>query len=544
MPELTELAPPSAHQARGPRVAVSGPSVRDPRLWIASVVISLQVLGQTLLHFDVSIAQIAVAILTCALIEVAVTFARRHTLVWPASAMLTGNGIAFVLRATGTQHGDWWTPRGAWIFAATGVVAMLSKYVVRVRGSHIFNPSNVALVLCFLVLGPKRVEPLDFWWGPASTGVLLALSVIVAGAVLILPRLRMLLRVAVAFLLPFAAVLAVVTVIGHCMTAHWHVGPLCGSAFWWVLVTSPEVLVFAGFMITDPKTAPDTDRGRVVYGVTVGVLAALLVAPQRTEYASKVAVLASLVIVCAARPVVERLLERRRERRARREGPATVVPARDAAVPGPRPWRRPRSVAVVLAALASSGVVAVGAYGAGTPARAHTGLPGNVPPALARPGLVRIPHVPVASVARDHLSDQIDTATARAIARDVADDLVIQEEAERRRSVPLAIEASDRSWLHHLLQEITTHRATALTVPDYVAEQLVVSVGTRPGQAAPAVLVTMRVRVRDVTYDRAGQRLRVAPWRPAVVTFEAWWSGEHYLLVSNVPPPGWHAPKL
>ena len=126
------------------------------------------------------------------------------------------------------------------------------------HGSHIFNPSNIALVIVFLVLGPKHVEPLDFWWGPVSSGVVLALCVIVVGAVLILSQLRML-RVALAFLVPFAAVLAVVAVLGHCMTAHWHVGALCGAAFWWVLVASPEVFVFACFMITDPKTTPKTD---------------------------------------------------------------------------------------------------------------------------------------------------------------------------------------------------------------------------------------------------------------------------------------------
>ena len=43
------------------------------------------------------------------------------------------------------------------------------------------------------------------------------------------------------------------------MTARWHLGPITGLHFWWVLVTSPEVLVFLFFMITDPKTAP---RGR------------------------------------------------------------------------------------------------------------------------------------------------------------------------------------------------------------------------------------------------------------------------------------------
>jgi hypothetical protein len=157
---------------------------------------------------------------------------------------------------------------------------------------------------------------------------------------------------------------------------------------------------------------------------------------------------------------------------------------------------------------------------------------------------VRTPQVPEASVARDRLSQQIDLPTARAIAHDVADDLVIQQEALRRRSASLAIEASDRSWLQHLLGEIKSHRTQSLTVPEYDAQKLVVSVGLRPGQAAPAVLATMRVRTRGVTYDRNGNVRAVSSWRPGVVTFEAWWSGEHYLLVSVKPPPNWHAPRV
>ena len=40
------------------------------------------------------------------------------------------------------------------------------------------------------------------------------------------------------------------------MTAVWHLGPIGGSELWWTLVTSPEVLVFLFFMITDPRTIP------------------------------------------------------------------------------------------------------------------------------------------------------------------------------------------------------------------------------------------------------------------------------------------------
>jgi hypothetical protein len=65
------------------------------------------------------------------------------------------------------------------------------------------------------------------------------------------------------------------------------------------------------FMITDPKTTPAGRVARAVYGASVAFLATLLVAPAHTEFSTKVGVLAGLVVVCAARPVVERLLAAR-----------------------------------------------------------------------------------------------------------------------------------------------------------------------------------------------------------------------------------------
>ena len=52
------------------------------------------------------------------------------------------------------------------------------------------------------------------------------------------------------------------------MTANWSFAPVCGSDFWRVIVTSPEVLIFLFFMITDPKTVAGRARrpGRVRRG--------------------------------------------------------------------------------------------------------------------------------------------------------------------------------------------------------------------------------------------------------------------------------------
>src|SRR5436853_1516667 len=286
----------SAHAAQvpsGPTFVIRGtpypvvlPTLGDPRLHLAATITSLQVIGQVGFHFQLSIAQILISLATCAVLEIAIAARRRHVLLWPASALLTGNGVAFILRVPGTAHGDWWSLRGWWIFMATAAVSLLSKYVIVWRRGHVFNPSNIGLVLCFLLLGRNRAEPLDFWWGPVSPWLGFAFVVIVTGGLLILSRLE-LLWIAIGFWAAFASGIAVLAVTGHTMTARWHLGPITGPYFWWSLLTSPEVLVFLFFMLTDPKTTPRGQRERVVYAVSVGLLAALLIAPMRTEWATK-----------------------------------------------------------------------------------------------------------------------------------------------------------------------------------------------------------------------------------------------------------------
>ena len=65
---------------------------------------------------------------------------------WPASALLTGNGVAFILRVPGTQHGDWWSLTAGGSSSHRAPFSLLSKYLIHFRGRHIFNPSNFGLV--------------------------------------------------------------------------------------------------------------------------------------------------------------------------------------------------------------------------------------------------------------------------------------------------------------------------------------------------------------------------------------------------------------
>lgn len=296
-------------RASGPALRLGGraypvvlPSITDPRLHLAAVIVSLHVIGQLAFSFRLSIAQILLSLGACALLEMGIALRRERVVLWPASALLTGNGIAFILRVPGTEHGDWWSLEGWWIFVAASVLAIASKHLIRFRGNHVFNPSNIGLVLCFLALSETRAEPLDFWWGPMSTGLVLALVLIVAGGLVILGRLR-LVGLAAGFWLAFAAGVGVLTLSGHAITARWHLGPIEGGELWRILVFSPEILVFLFFMITDPRTVPGGRVSRWAFGTATGLLAVILIAPLTTEYASKVAVLGALALVSAARPI-------------------------------------------------------------------------------------------------------------------------------------------------------------------------------------------------------------------------------------------------
>src|SRR6185295_11961767 len=213
------------------------PSIRDPRLHVAAVIITIHVLGQVGLHFRVSVPQILAAILTCAILEVALTFRTSHAFVWPASAMLTGSGVALILRVANTPVDNHWSTNGWYIFAGVAGLSLLTKYVIKYRGTHVFNPSNVGLVAAFVLLGSSRVEPLDFWWGPLDIWMLVAYAVIIGGGLLITRRLH-LLALAATFWVTLTVGLGMLAGSGHCMTARWAFEPVCGADYLRVIATS------------------------------------------------------------------------------------------------------------------------------------------------------------------------------------------------------------------------------------------------------------------------------------------------------------------
>ena len=532
----TVTTPPTAPRSiriRSREYPVVLPSVRDPRLHVTAVVVSVQVLGQVSLGFELSIAQILVAVLTCGVLEVAITLWRRHAIVWPASALLTGNGVALILRVPGTEHGDWWSLRGAWIFASVAALSLLSKYAIRAGGRPLFNPSNLGLVVCFVVLGTERVNPQDLWWGPMSVGLALTYAIIIGGGLAMVWRLRMV-TLAAAFWVTFAAGIGIVALTGHAMTARWHLGPVSGWLFWSVLVTSPEVLIFLFFMITDPRTAPRGQVARAVYAAAVGFVAALLVAPAQTEFWTKVAILGALTVVCAFRPLLERLLpapgsagDRVRSWLAhQRPGLANERAAR---------WKRLGGV-VVLAA----GLLVI----AGIPARDSTA------PTLPRVDPTQVasrPDVPLApgAVPRVAISSAIapivpsfDQARADGMAHDLVADLVIAGDALTRRDPRLAASAGTGTWLLDLQQRIKdAGNDGAIDVPRYRFDAIDAVLVRRTGQSSPQIMLSVRGTVRDATSAKPGARPLGGTAQPFHRAYLMAPAGRYWFIASEQPPP-------
>jgi Na+-translocating ferredoxin:NAD+ oxidoreductase RnfD subunit len=506
------------------------PNVRDPRLHVAAVIITVHVLGQVGLHFAVSIPQILAAILASAILEVALTFRTARAFVWPASAMLTGSGVALILRVVGTPPDQPWNTDYWYVFAGVAVFSLLTKYVIRYRGNHVFNPSNVGLVVAFFVLGSTRVEPLDFWWGPLSIWLVIAYAVIVGGGLLITRRLR-LLGLAASFWLTLVVTLGILAGSGHCMTANWAFAPVCGVDYWRTIVTSPEVLIFLFFMITDPKTTPSGRVGRVVFGLLVAIASTLLMAPQVDEFGTKVALLTGLVLMCAVRPLIDRVVpEPKSDGDRLRAFAGRLVPS---GITGAARGVAGAGLAVVAIVVIGSGIVL-----AGTPARtAHAAVSSE---ALTRPPTtINADTLPAITVGDDVRSfdPSLDGPGMAAVVVTLAQNLELENQALITRD-PALLEAVDHGdRLDEMRQRLSDDSAMGTTRIqhydfDTIDTHLIIPFGKQTGASLG---LDARGTVTEDTYDANGNLLshQVAPFAQTFAVRRA--LGDRWLNVGVLP---------
>ena len=126
---------------------------RDPRYYQIVSLSLLLLYGTTLLNFDVSAARVVMILLTVLSVQFLATRLCDLPMFDPKSALISGLSLCLLLRTN--------SPALA-LAGAAGAVG--GKFLLRVRGKHLFNPTNFALVL-LLICAPD-----DAWVSPAQWG--------------------------------------------------------------------------------------------------------------------------------------------------------------------------------------------------------------------------------------------------------------------------------------------------------------------------------------------------------------------------------------
>lgn len=252
--------------------------LKDPRCYQIAVLTSLVFFGVFALDFGIRWQNATIIIATALTAQLVGTTLVSLPRFDPLSPLITSLSLTLLLRTDDPA------------FAATAaVIAIGSKFLIRIRGKHVFNPANVALVT--LMLSSDHVWVSSGQWGSAAIG---AFTLACLGF-LVLTRARRA-ETTIAFLLIYAALL-----FGRAL---WLGDPLTIPQH---QLQNGALLIFAFFMISDPKTTPNSATGRVFFALIVAAVAFTI---QFIYYEPNGPILA-LIISAPAVPVIDWLLRGR-----------------------------------------------------------------------------------------------------------------------------------------------------------------------------------------------------------------------------------------
>lgn len=223
---------------------IRGRPLPDARYFQIAALGFLLAINLTLIDFGARPLPSAIAIGTALLVQWICTRLAGLPQLDLRSPLITGLSLSLLLRAD-----------ALWLYAAAAAIAIGSKFVLRIDGKHIWNPAGLAIVVLLLTSGGVWISPgqwgADVWFA-ALSGFL---------AILVLGASRRA-DIAIFFFASHAALLLA--------RAWWLGDPL---AIPWHQLQSGSLLIFTFFMISDPRTTPDSALGRFLFAFAVALLA-------------------------------------------------------------------------------------------------------------------------------------------------------------------------------------------------------------------------------------------------------------------------------
>jgi len=222
----------------------------DPRYLIAFLITLVLVVGQLRYHLLGGYDRLAVALLVCTGTEALLSWFDRGKVVNLLSAYISGISLTLLVKPQG----------GAlWPFVIGGFIAIASKYVLRYRDNHLWNPTNFA-VSALLLVAADRVSVLSHQFGNdvATNLVIWIFGLIIAARVGVL---HITLTYVVSFL-----VLNTVRALSLGQPVLPEVAP----------ITGPMYQLFVFFMITDPRTVVRGRGRQIVVAIIIAIMEMLI----------------------------------------------------------------------------------------------------------------------------------------------------------------------------------------------------------------------------------------------------------------------------
>jgi Na+-transporting NADH:ubiquinone oxidoreductase subunit NqrB len=278
----------------------------DPRYLIAFLITLVLVAGQIRYHILGGYDRLVIALSVCMLTEAVLSWFDRGKIVNLQSAYISGISLTLLTKPQG----------GAlWPFALGAFLAISSKYVLRYRDNHLWNPTNFA-ISALLLCAPDRVSVLSHQFGNdlATNLVIWTFGLIIVARVGVL-------HITATYVLSFLALGAI-----RALALGEPVLPEIAP------ITGPMYQLFVFFMITDPRTVVRGRRKQIAVAFLVAVaemlirLAADKGIPLPTAFSAAPAFLALATVGPIAKWIDLR--------RAPRKPAQAIGPAVPAALPG------------------------------------------------------------------------------------------------------------------------------------------------------------------------------------------------------------------
>jgi Na+-translocating ferredoxin:NAD+ oxidoreductase RnfD subunit len=240
------LPPPDRAAPRTPALTCAPTNRFTPlKPYLAPLLITvILIIGELAYGILQSYVFTGLAIASSILLEIALGLFATGRLPHLASSYITGISVGILVRSP-----------VAWPYVLASLLSISSKYALRFKGRHLWNPSNFGVSVLFYLV-PASAVPLSLEWG----NVIWAPLIIFCLGALILYSLGRL-----HITLTYVAAFTILSIFRSALTGR----PLASELG---LLTHPSYLLFMFFMITDPKTTTRTRTRRCLVAIVVALV--------------------------------------------------------------------------------------------------------------------------------------------------------------------------------------------------------------------------------------------------------------------------------